>query len=40
MNAFVLPFLYNKHITLDANVRSAEMKIDKELLGIYKVEEY
>lgn len=39
MNAFVLPFLYNKHTTLEANVRNAELKVDKELLDIYKVRE-
>lgn len=40
MNAFVFPFLYNKHITLEANVHNAEMKVDRELLEIYKIKEY
>lgn len=33
---FILPIIYNRNETLESNIHNIEMKIDKELLFLYK----
>lgn len=37
-NMFIIPFLYRKEVTLEANITDLCLKIDVEILKIYKKE--